>query len=54
MFTVRRALLDTMEGALDGLADKDAMNKLDPIFYNDMSQERVKVQLMVYDGEAKP
>lgn len=53
VFTVRRSLLDTLEGTLSTLADKDAMDRLDPINYVGMSQERVKIQLTVFRSEVE-
>lgn len=52
MFTVRKSMLGALEGTLSTLADQDAMDKLPPtLFYTGMSQEKVKVQLIVFSSE---
>lgn len=51
MFTIRRSLLTTVEATLSRLADHDAMGKIPSFAYDDMGEERVKIQLTVYRAE---
>lgn len=51
MFTVRRSLLPMIEQSLHREAQEDEANRIPAFAYDSMSQERVKVQLMVYPKE---
>jgi len=51
MFLIRRTLLNTAVATLSKLADRDASDLLPEFAYDGMSQRKVKIQIVVYEGE---